>query len=50
MICSGGYAYMITREKGYYASLLQKYGNSESIATDEIDKVGIRVHLTLTRL
>lgn len=36
MIFSGGYAYMITRKKNYYPSLLAKGPSSFS---DEIEKV-----------
>ena len=39
MVYSGGYAYMITRQRGYYQSLLKKYQNEKSWAISDIEKV-----------
>ncbi len=46
MICSGAYAYMITRRKGYYDSLLAKYSHQESWAKEEIEKVILSIYLS----
>lgn len=38
MVYSGGYAYLITRKKDYYQSLLKKYKDEKSWATGDIEK------------
>jgi hypothetical protein len=39
MVYSGAYAYMLSRKKGYYQSIVEKYKNQQSPYTAEIDKV-----------
>ncbi len=39
MVYSGGYAYMITRKKGYYQKVLNDHQGEKSWSTGDIEKV-----------